>query len=213
VLALDLELELGGRATGEKSARVRKAHRPQSVDLVEKPLVVYAMLEAQDLPEPVWDRWAGDPEQVDSVELALEALSGRDRELSVVVYHFTGHRVDTYKAFEGHLDLDEGDQVVELTPELAETWVLEGSLVGLDGREVDGVAMEDVQTRARFPATEVVQERDSTGFVFEDVPVGRFFYLRLHTPEGWSEPLYFCPLYFGQQANIQRVIDLADESC
>lgn len=206
-LVLDLDFELRTFADGR-----RKSH-DNPVDLTENPLLIQVMLDAQDIAAPVTDRWIGQPEAADTVELSLEAPAGFDRELSVVVYYWTGQQVETYKAFQSGLELGEGDQVVTLTPELSETWVLEGLLLNPGETVPSEVTLEDVQSGARFPAVGLTEEGNGWAFEIKDIPTGRFFYLRLRHAGGWEDPLYYCPIFFGQSAHIQRTIDLEGESC
>jgi hypothetical protein len=184
------------------------------VDLTETPFFLLAGLEADDMPEAATDRWAGEvPDPGTVIDLEVEAPAGPNRRLSLVAFLRDGSTVWTYRYYESIPYLSAGDQSMEAPLELAATWTLEGTLTGLS--EIpEAVLVQDILAGVRFPQVPVQPDGTDGSFVIESIPVGRFFYLRLKNPSGeLSEPLYFCPLFFGESAFIVRVIDLTDESC
>ena len=211
-VTLDLPPFLGTRAEASREGFKKK---PSRVKLTEKPVVAMVEVEAGDLTAPVADRYAGDPGEDEAVELGLEVTSGDNRELSLVVFYWDGDVVHTYKTLESGLTLESGDQTLELEPEEAENWTLDGVLeVDETGPLPVGVVVEDVGARAEFPECLVEEGPQGFDFTVPRMPVGRFFYLRVHWDDGsWSEPLYFCPLFFGQPTHQQRTINLREESC
>ena len=162
----------------------------------------------------VSDNWAGELlEAGDTLDLVLEAPSGPFRRLSLVAFVWDGSSVYTYKYFQNIDFLDPGNQTVEASPELASTWTLEGVLTNFT-ETPETVVLQDILTGVRFPEAEAQLSGEEATFSFTDIPVGRFFYLRIRWAEsGLSEPLYFCPVFFGQSASVARIIDLLNESC
>ena len=185
------------------------------VSLSENPLVIVAEVNAMDLPAPVTARYAGDPGDDDEVvELGLEAPSGSARELFLILYYLEDGTVHTFKDLKSELEFEPGDQSITLEPERADTWVLDGILEGVGGKIPVSVVVEDVQSQIEFPEAPVEDGPLGWEFSFDDVPVGRFFYLRVHWDDDTSTDLLnFCPLFFGQPASITKVINLEDETC
>ena len=130
-----------------------------------------------------------------------------------MLYHWDGEQVRTYKAWESQVKLSPGDQIVELQPELAETWVLSGLIVTSEELPKT-VAVEDVQAGVRLPPVQVEDTTAGGRFTIPNVPVGRFFYLRLQDQDDqWSDPLTFCPVFMGQPTHMERTFDLDAGTC
>lgn len=184
------------------------------VSLSENPLVMVAEVNAMDLPAPLTARYAGDPEDEDTMELGLEVPSGSARELFLILYYLEDGRVYTFKDLKSGLEFEPGDQLITLEPEEADTWVLDGILEGVGEKIPVSVVVEDVQSQIEFPEAYVQEGPLGWEFSFDYMPVGRFFYLRVHWDDDTSTDLLnFCPLFFGQPASITKVINLADETC
>ena len=212
---VDVEIVLP-EGYGQHVSALRGVHKSNGgeVDLTETPFFVQAGLEADDIAEVVTDSWAGDLlETGDTVDLVLEVPSGPSRRLRVVAFVWDGSSVYTYKYFQTIEFLDPGSQTVQASPELASTWTLEGVLTNFT-ETPETIVLQDILTGVRFPEAEAQLSGDEATFSFTDIPVGRFFYLRIRWAEsGLSEPLYFCPVFFGQAASVARIIDLLHESC
>lgn len=184
------------------------------VDLTETPLFVQASVEADDMARPASDSWAGNvAEASDTLDLVLELPSGPSRRLSLVAFLWDGGVVYTYRYFETIEFLDPGSQTVEAEPDLTPTWTLDGVLENF-AETPETVVLQDILTGVRFPEAEVQPSGDEATFTFPDIPVGRFFYLRIRWAEsGLSEPLYYCPVFFGQSASKAIAVNVLDESC
>ncbi len=185
-----------------------------TVSLSENPLVIVAEVNAMDLPAPATARYAGDPGDEDTVELGLEVPSGSARELFLILYYLEDGKVHTFKDLKSGLEFEPGDQLITLEPEEADTWVLDGILEDVGEKVPVSVVVEDVQSQIEFPETAVEEGPLGWEFSFDYMPVGRFFYLRVHWDDDTSTDLLnFCPLFFGQRASITKVFNLEDESC
>ncbi len=185
-----------------------------SVNLADNPLAFSVEVSAVDLRIPATARYAGDPGNDDTIDLVLDVSSGENRELFLILYHWDSNEVSTYRALETGLLFEPGDQLVSLEPKKVDTWVLDGVLEGVGDKVPIGVVVEDVQTRIEFPETPVEEGPLGWEFSVPYMPVGRFFYVRVHWDDNtWTDPLNFCPLFFGQSTNILRVFNLQDASC
>jgi len=175
--------------------------------LVDTPFIVEAAIEADDLSEPVTAVWAGSVQ--DDVDLSVSVPAGQNRNLSVVVFAWDGEIVSTYKAFVSGLTLESGDQSVDVDAEPSSTWTLDVALETV-GSMPKAAAVEEAQLGILFPSVPVTDGR----FVIEGLPTGRFFYIVVQNEDGsWSDPLYGCPVFFGQDGSLSRVIDLDDGTC
>ncbi|MCD6500144.1 MAG: hypothetical protein J7M25_17765 [Deltaproteobacteria bacterium] len=175
--------------------------------LVDTPLIVEAAIEADDLAEPVTACWAGAVQ--DDVSVSLSVPAGQNRNLSVVVFAWDGEIVSTYKAFVSGLALESGDQSVDVDAEPSATWTLNVALETV-GSMPKAAAVEEAQLGILFPSVPVTDGR----FVISGLPTGRFFYVVVQYEDGsWSDPLYGCPVFFGQDGTLSRVIDLDDDTC
>lgn len=211
-ILLDLPLS---EASGKQNAVNRSFKSNFSrVSLTQNPLAFAVEVRAMDLNIPVTGRYAGDPGDDDTVDLFLDVSSGEGRELFLILYHWDSNEVTTYRALETGLLFEPGDQLFSLEPKKVDTWVLHGVLEGVGDKVPIGAVVEDVQTRIEFPETPVEEGPLGWEFSVPYMPVGRFFYVRVHWDDNtWTDPLNFCPLFFGQSTNILRVFNLQDESC
>ena len=183
----------------------------KSSDLAMTALHVQIAVEAEDLESPAAASWSGDWQE--AVSLSVQVPAGDNRALSVVVFSSDGTAVDTYSAYMPVLTLSPGDQTVEATLTLSA--VFEARLQFVDWPEgATGVVVEDIATGVLFPAVAVTTEGGEVGAVIPGLPVGRFFYLRILDGDGaLSEPHRYCPLMYGQVGFLQKVVNIADESC
>lgn len=213
--SLDLKLSLTlPEGFGAQVSSHRGFKELKEVDLTVSPFYVVARLEADDMAEAVLDTHQGPlPESGSSLDLVLEAPSGSMRRLSLVAFLWDGVELLTFRHYEEISFLAAGNQSMEAQLEQSDTWTLEGTIHGTS-EEVDEVFLQEVITKVILPPRPVEWDGEQASFVYDDIPVGSFFYLRIRWASGeLSEPLYFCPLFFGQEATITRDFDLLAESC
>ncbi len=179
--------------------------------LASTPLYIQACITAEDLAEPVCGSLEGPaPEEAEAYEetLSLQVVSGDRRSLSVTLFYATVDGVRSYSHYDPDLTLDPGDQTVTVEMTASPTFTLSAAFVG------ENVPLRcsavDVLTGVVFPPADLVEDAfGNMVLILPDLPQGRFFYL---VPEGQSE-LRFCPIFSGQDGNLQKTVNIDDESC
>ncbi len=193
------------------SVRLRLTGFKAHASLAETPAVLHVRVEAADLAEPVTGNWAGALGEAPALELSVPA--GPDRRLVLVAFLNTEQGVVTYKGLVEHLDLTPGTAEVDVEARPAPTWTLDVLVVGDQG--IQELSVLDVETGTVWPPKPARAGHDGLQGTFQDLPVGRFFYLlyRRGETENWAEPADFCPLYSGQATSRYEVLDLQARSC
>ncbi len=191
--------------------RIHLSRFKDGSSLADTQAVVQIRVEADDLAEPVSASWAGPADGSPSLELSVPA--GDDRRLVLVAFVDNEERVVTYRGLVEHLNLEPGTRQVDVEAAPAPTWTLDLLVVG--GRDIRDLSVLDVETGTIWPAQPAKPGSDGAHATFDDLPVGRFFYLLYRTAgeTDWAEPADFCPLYSGQAASRYEVLDLETRSC
>jgi hypothetical protein len=185
----------------------------KSSKLADNPFFIEAKLEADDFKDDVISSWHGDPEVNDNIELELDAISGTNRRLSIVAFINNNDTIETYYYYESSLVLEPGEQNLNITLNKKDDFTLNGIIESYDGTPL-GISIIDIQTDLIFPHVTYEFIEGNINFQIENIPTGRFFYLKiLQSNNTYSPSFTFCPIYHHATGEINKTFNTQEETC